>query len=140
MHAQAAAIRAGIRTGDLVELPASTSLEEQEAAKEGRILVLRHLRRERSSSLRAEKIKKVLVRCGRLECEVCNFDFEKVYGDRGIGFAEIHHLTPLHVTGPVETTTSDLAVLCANCHRMIHRGSQWLGPAELRDLILARLG
>ncbi|WAL70011.1 HNH endonuclease [Amycolatopsis cynarae] len=135
MHAQAAAIRASIAAGELDELPAVPDIDEEEAAAEGRVLVLRHLRRERDPKLRAKKINKVLAQRGCLECEVCGFDFERTYGGRGTRYAEVHHVTPLHVSGQTETRLVDLAVLCANCHRMIHRGGLWLTPSELRAVV-----
>ncbi|MBK1785669.1 HNH endonuclease [Prauserella cavernicola] len=135
MHAQAAAIRAGIATGQLTELPFAADIDEEEAAAEGRALVLLHLRRERNPKLRAKKIDRVLAERGCLECEVCGFDFERTYGERGARYAEVHHVTPLHITGQTETRLNDLAVLCSNCHRMIHRGAHWLTPAELQDVI-----
>jgi hypothetical protein len=49
--------------------------------------------------------------------------------------AECHHVVPLHVSGATTTKLADLAILCANCHRMIHRGDPWLTPDELRDLV-----
>ncbi|WP_376770720.1 HNH endonuclease [Lentzea indica] len=70
-------------------------------------------------------MKEVTGRHDRLACEVCTFDFKQTYGDRGAGFAEIHHAVPFHVTGPIKTRLADLVVLCSNCHRMIHRGPQW---------------
>lgn len=55
-------------------------------------------------------------------CEACGFDFEKVYGVLGAGFAEVHHMISLAEAGMRETDPEkDLAVLCANCHRMVHR-------------------
>lgn len=57
------------------------------------------------------------------KCMVCGFDFEKIYGDIGAGFIEIHHLEP--VSGLGEDTLidpeTDLVPLCSNCHRMAHR-------------------
>jgi 5-methylcytosine-specific restriction enzyme A len=135
MHAQADAIRAGITSGALSSLPATADLDEEEAIAEGRALLLLHLRRERNPKLRAKKLDQVLAVRGCLACEVCGFDFERTYGERGARYAEVHHVVPLHVTGPTTTRLADLAVLCANCHRMIHRGSPWLSPAELRDLV-----
>ncbi|UJW35100.1 HNH endonuclease [Saccharothrix sp. AJ9571] len=136
MHAQAAAIRAGVDTGELSTLPPTPDIDEEIAASEGRTLVLLHLRRERDPKLRAKKLNQVITNHGRIACEVCGFDFERTYGARGSGYAEVHHVVPLHVTGQTKTRLVDLAVLCANCHRMIHRGSQWLTPVELRDLVL----
>jgi 5-methylcytosine-specific restriction protein A len=139
MHAEAEAIRTGIRSGELTDLSAVADPEEEEAAREGRVLLRLHLRRERDPKLRAKKINDVLGKHGCLECEVCGFDFERTYGERGTRYAEVHHVTPLHVSGPTNTRLQDLAILCANCHRMIHRGSRWLSPLELRALVQARL-
>lgn len=61
---------------------------------------------------------------GRLRCQVphCNFDFEAVYGPLGAGFAQVHHLRPLaEAQVAMLTTLKDLAVVCANCHAIIHR-------------------
>lgn len=135
MRAEAEAIRAGLRTGEFAELPAVPDIDDEEAIREGRLLLRRHFARERNPKLRAKKISAVLAAHGCLECEVCQFDFERTYGERGSHYAEVHHVTPLHVSGPTETRLQDLAILCANCHRMIHRGSRWLSPAELRELV-----
>ncbi|WP_235922156.1 HNH endonuclease [Lentzea tibetensis] len=138
MRLEAEAIRRGVESGELVELRPIPDLDEMDAAEEGRILLRRHLARERNPKLRKQKIRSVLRRHGCLECEVCDFDFERVYGERGASYAECHHVTPLHVSGTVRTTLDDLAILCANCHRMIHRGTTWLTPPELRELVVQR--
>jgi predicted HNH restriction endonuclease len=83
-----------------------------------------HYSRERR--LRDAKIFDSLKRSsdGRLRCEVsgCGFDFEAQYGSLGRGYAEVHHLKPLAGgKGPRETRLEDLALVCANCHAMIHR-------------------
>lgn len=58
-----------------------------------------------------------------MECSVCGFNFQEFYGDLGKGFIEVHHIQPLSENKEeVETNPkTDLAVLCANCHRMVHR-------------------
>ncbi len=134
MHLQATALRTELLAGRLANLP---PLDDgvDEGISEGGLLQRRHFARERNPALRRKKINEVLDQHGQLECEVCTFDFERTYGERGARFAEVHHVVPLHVTGQVKNRTSDLAVLCSNCHRMIHRGKQWLTPAELRALI-----
>ncbi len=100
------------------------------AADEGGILLRMHRLRERDGKLRDRKLQAILSAEGRLVCEVCRFDFEVFYGDRGRGFMEVHHVAPLHVTGPTRTSLRDLAALCANCHRMLHR-RPLLTPGEL---------
>jgi len=72
-------------------------------------------------------------------CQVCKFDFEKVYGQLGKGFIEAHHLKPLHHleegAAVVYDVRSDFAVLCSNCHRMIHRLDDPADLDALRTLI-----
>lgn len=70
-------------------------------------------------------------------CMVCDFDFEATYGNHGKGFVECHHIEPLGQQGGRATpkTIKDLAVVCSNCHRMIHYGPKALTLAELRALM-----
>ena len=102
---------------DLVE----DSLESS-SVKEGKVLLKWHVYRERKSSSLARKLKTHrLKQFGKLECEACGFDFHETYGELGKGFMEAHHKTPLsEQEGEVVTTIDQLALLCANCHRMIH--------------------
>ncbi|WP_179218184.1 HNH endonuclease [Dokdonia pacifica] len=74
---------------------------------------------ERKPSLRSDAVK-----IHGLECVVCGFNFEAFYGDWGKGFIEVHHIQPLSENKGQEIETNpktDLTVLCANCHRMVHR-------------------
>lgn len=91
-------------------------------ASEGEVLYRLHKHRERNKKLVADKKGAVLRITGALACEVCGFDFARTYGSLGEGFIECHHIKPLaeyEVATP--TKLSDLAVVCANCHRMLHR-------------------
>ena len=72
-------------------------------------------------------------------CHACKFDFEAVYGALGRKYIEAHHLTPLAslpegVEIPVDPE-KDFAVLCSNCHRMIHRPKTLLLIEELRAIL-----
>ncbi|NNC01870.1 hypothetical protein HJC10_03250 [Corallococcus exiguus] len=90
-----------------------------------RYVYSRHRKRERR--LREEKIAKALRGSSKLRCEVpgCGFDFGDVYGDVGERYAQVHHLHPLSSReSPSETRLDDLAIVCANCHAMIHLGGQ----------------
>ena len=74
------------------------------------------------------------------KCQVCDFDFELTYGKWGKEFAEVHHIKPLSELNGVKYETdprTDLAVLCANCHRMIHRKKNFtLKLSELKSKLL----
>ncbi len=61
--------------------------------------------------------------------------FAAVYRPRGEDYIECHHRTPLLQSGPTTTTISDFALLCSNCHRMIHRSRPWLSVDELTKLV-----
>ena len=106
--------------------------------REGGLLVAAHLRRERDHGVREAKLKWAIKNDVRLECEVCGLFMEDLYGSRGRDYVEVHHLTPLHVSGETTTKPSDLAILCANCHRMVHR-APWTTPEELRKSLTAQL-
>ena len=76
-------------------------------------------------------------------CEGCGINFEWIYGERGKGFIEAHHLVPLHtlpegVSVKIDAQ-NDFAVVCSNCHRIIHRSKPMLSIKELRDLTGVRM-
>ena len=73
-----------------------------------------------------------------LDCYVCGFNFEEVYGERGKDFIEVHHLQPLSTLEEATEINpdTDLVPLCANCHRMIHRNqTHVLTIDELKAII-----
>jgi 5-methylcytosine-specific restriction enzyme A len=73
---------------------------------------------------------------GTLRCEACGFEFGQAYGERGRGFIEVHHALPVHQLSPgVKTRLSDLHLLCANCHRMVHAKRPWLTLEQLKECI-----
>ena len=107
-----------------VVLPASPPemLELPPPTTEGRKRLVQHLIRERNRALIERKKRLVLQTTHRLACEVCGFDFRECYSSLGDGFCEVHHRLPLSdAASEVKTRLEDLAVLCPNCHRMIHR-------------------
>ncbi|MFZ6024576.1 MAG: HNH endonuclease [Bacteroidota bacterium] len=71
-----------------------------------------------------EQKKRLAVANGTLNCEVCQFDFEKTYSSIGRNFIECHHKVPIAVGGVVITTVESLALVCPNCHRMLHRKNE----------------
>ncbi len=95
-----------------------------------------HLLLERDSKLAEARREAALARWGRLECEVCGFVFARAYGDHGAGFIECHDrraFAQLDATGDHdEMTADDLALVCANCHRMLH-WQDWPSVEELRS-------
>ncbi len=108
------------------------------AASEGRVCLVRHLRRERSRALVEKKKAKVLRDVGRLACEICSFDFSKAYGGAGSGIIECHHTKPMHTLKREQITRlGDLILVCPNCHRVLHKG-MGVTVGELTRLVRAR--
>ena len=68
---------------------------------------------------------------------VCNFNFEKTYGDIGKGFIHVHHLNQISTIGegyqinPIE----DLRPVCPNCHAMLHQKNPPYPIDELKEMI-----
>lgn len=113
------------------------SIEEDEIEfPEGQILFRMHRYRERNGTLANTVKQKSWSIFGCLCCEVCGFDFLQTYGSIGEGYIECHHTKPVSLLFPGEKTRlDDLALVCANCHRMLHRKRPWLGIGDLKSLI-----
>lgn len=112
--------------------------DDEEESFEGRVLLRLHRLRERDPRVVRQKKEETLKAKGCLQCEVCDFDFASVYGPIGEGFAECHHRVPLkELDGTEPTRIGDLAIVCANCHRMLHRRPHH-SVEELRALLVDR--
>lgn len=118
-----------------VDEQSDEELSSEVSGHEGRVITRLHQSRERNSKIVKQKKDQVIKKTGKLECEVCSMDFSNVYGELGLGFAECHHINPLSFRDKnEETKLSDLAIVCANCHRMIHRKRPWLTLDDLKGI------
>ena len=93
--------------------------EEYEEGKKNEVL-RRHKYYERNPEV-VKKAKRRAKKEGRLSCEVCRFNFEQTYDQLGEGYIECHHKIPIATGGIRKTKVEDLGIVCANCHRMLHR-------------------
>ncbi len=104
--------------------PLATRLSADDLADrhspEGEQVLVTHRVRERDSQLVKRAKKRFKRTHGRLFCEACEFDFHSRYGALGTDYIEAHHVTPLS-KGPRRAEPTDLMMLCANCHRIVHR-------------------
>ncbi|NCD69417.1 MrcB family domain-containing protein [Mucilaginibacter agri] len=85
-----------------------------------------HKRLERNVQL-SKKVKKAQ----GYNCKACGINFENAYGTLGRNFIEAHHLKPISLlTGDQVQLNAkkDFAVLCSNCHSMIHK---YQDPSDL---------
>ena len=108
--------------------------DREPTAIEGNSVLAQHMRYERSSAF-IQKIKKqALAENKMLNCQICGFSFFEKYGEIGEGFIEAHHKKPLSERdGKTKTKREDIALVCSNCHRMLHRGDPALGIEELKQ-------
>lgn len=110
---------------DIDELTTSKFIEKK--------LLKYHFRIERNQTL-AKKVKKLK----GYNCECCKLNFEERYGALGHKFIEAHHLIPissLKIGFHEIDLENDFAVLCSNCHRMIHRLEDSSDIDKLRKLV-----
>ena len=77
---------------------------------------------------------------GRLICEICGcIEPEDPLGE---SIFEAHHIFPLAAGEERKTKLGDLALLCANCHRMLHRAisteKRWIAISEAQCILPIR--
>ena len=112
------------KSADIPNLDISASIKG-----EGRRKLVQHIIRERDQELVNRK--KKMARS--LSCEVCGFNSESCYG---VPYCEVHHIKPLaKLKEGTETRLEDLAIVCANCHRIIHSENPPIGINRMKKLI-----
>ena len=59
-------------------------------------------------------------------CQICEMDFEQVYGELGRGYIHVHHKEMISKKGGEGKVDfiNDLIPVCPNCHAMIHLGNK----------------
>jgi 5-methylcytosine-specific restriction enzyme A len=81
----------------------------------------------------------VLAADGELKCEACDFLMDRTYHCLPADVFEVHHRLPLaDAMAKVETRLEDLAILCANCHRAIHKSQPLIGVEAFRAQYIRR--
>ncbi len=125
-------IRAGVIAFGTIEL-----VKEDVEFVEGRVITTLHSRRERNPKLR-ERLLSLRRSSSKLCCEMCGTPPLAANPLLQDAQFEAHHVIPLSSTGARTTRLSDLALLCASCHRLLHRAiaieKRWLTVAEGRAL------
>ncbi|WP_370013916.1 HNH endonuclease [Peribacillus sp. B2I2] len=109
---------------------------------EGKKKLRQHIYRERNPKvIRMAKEKFKQEHNGLLFCEICGFDFYETYGEIGEDFIEGHHTVPVsHLEEGQVTKVEDIAIVCSNCHRMLHRKRPWLSKDQLKTLMKQNSG
>ncbi|UUZ72602.1 hypothetical protein LP415_02600 [Polaromonas sp. P1(28)-8] len=115
----------------LVDDPESASLLE---AMEGFIHEATVLSRGRNAALRNAALTK-----SNGTCEACSVMFSTMLGGMGLRVLHVHHREQLALRDvPGVTRLEDLAIVCANCHALIHVDPKHaLSVEQLRKLLAA---
>lgn len=111
-------------------------------AFEGKEYFIKHWAKERNKKIVVQKKMIALKNDPLLRCEICGFSFVEKYGEWGVWFAEVHHKIPLaELRESTKTILDDLAIVCSNCHRMLHRkGHRTLEVDELKCILAGLKG
>jgi 5-methylcytosine-specific restriction protein A len=117
---------------------APPTLPEDVAFGEGKKSYRTHLVTERAHGLR-NHVLKVRGHTG-LFCDICKITGEKLEEDLRSALFEVHHKAePLAESGETTTTADDVALLCACCHRLVHRlitvRKRWFTIEEARSIL-----
>ena len=103
--------------------------------REGRLIQGLTTRHERNRALR-----KAAIHIHGTRCQVCDLALAELYGPLAGDYIEVHHKNPVAgYTGEVVVNpATDMAVLCPNCHRMLHHNrKEPLSVEELRAIVQA---
>ena len=86
---------------------------------------------------RSRELRDLALQNSRGVCEACRVDFQRLLGGKGVRVLQVHHRKQFAATdSPRLTRLSDLAVLCANCHMLVHMDpSQALAVEKLRSML-----
>jgi 5-methylcytosine-specific restriction protein A len=69
---------------------------------------------------RSRKNRAACIEHYKCKCNICGFDFKKIYGDLGADFIQVHHKKGLSRKRMVNPR-KDMIPVCPNCHAVIHR-------------------
>jgi hypothetical protein len=92
------------------------------------------------SKSRSRRLRRLALKRAAGVCEACGTDFAALFGGMGLRALQVHHKHQLALrTVPTITGPDDLAVVCANCHAIIHSNPKAALPMEvLRGLWTVR--
>ncbi|MBO0360683.1 HNH endonuclease [Hymenobacter sp. BT186] len=116
--------------------PAQQAIAEEDDVlyfPEGKEVFALHRSKERNKALIRLAKQQRLAEDPKLCCQICGFSFVEKYGELGAGFIEAHHVLPLsQLREEMLTKPEDLAFVCSNCHRMLHRKRPWVTMSDLK--------
>lgn len=116
--------------------PKPDEVPEDETFIEGQVITASHRRRD------ARLRRRLLDKCGDgdLECEICKFTPPSLPRVLRESFFEAHHIIPLaEVAGRTSTKVRDMVLMCAGCHRFVHKliseKKRWVSVQEAQSVL-----
>jgi 5-methylcytosine-specific restriction endonuclease McrA len=125
------------KSGRRVEAPPADE-DEEATFSEGRAQYVKHRKLERKPALVKAAKERRLKTDKVLRCDVCRFSFEETYGSVGYRYIEAHHTIPVSQLGSRKSRVADIALVCSNCHRMLHRYQPWPQISQLKRILVRR--
>ncbi|AYG73603.1 HNH endonuclease [Rhizobium sp. CCGE532] len=121
---------------ELSNEPQPSEVPQDEVFIEGHVITASHRRRD--ARLRRRLLDKRTEE--RLICEICDFSPPSLTRTLRESFFEAHHIVPLSdAVGQTSTRVADMVLLCAGCHRFIHKliswRKQWVSVETARTLM-----
>jgi hypothetical protein len=115
-----------------LRLPEQSTYMSSMSDMEGTLTEVRTAKRGRSQRLRMAALRNSSGICG-----ICRRDFRRILSGRGVRVLQVHHKKQLSaIKSPRLTKLSDLLVVCANCHILLHLDpSRALEPSVLRKML-----
>jgi 5-methylcytosine-specific restriction protein A len=111
-------------------------LETEKTFLEGKAYSVLQIRYERDSEAREVCLDKK-----GYSCRICDFNFQKIYGEVGKGYIHVHHIKMVKDMGePTKTNPeTDLEPVCPNCHAMLHKRNPPFSIVELKEIIKSQI-
>ncbi len=123
--------RKAIERGGVSEgLNTLNTLDQEQASIGYEKKIIRHINLENQIIQTDPKFIKKLKKDKNYTCEACGFRYDKIYINYSEkkDYIEAHHIEPkfkvkskVDLDKKLQRSADDFAMLCANCHRMIHR-------------------
>lgn len=110
-----------------------TDFSKTRKTSEAKRILKQHFVSEQNPALLKEAKKLAMKKSGEIRCEICGFSFFEHYGKKGKDFIEAHSKKPLSKTME-KIQLKDIALVCCNCHRMIHLKYPGLDWEEIKSM------
>jgi hypothetical protein len=107
----------------IIESNGSSASSQERVALDEDFTILEGIAREVTvmARRRSRKLRNLALKRSRGICEACGTDYSALFGGKGLHVLQVHHRRQLALQdAPKLTSPDDLAVVCANCHAIIH--------------------